>query len=73
MASEMVMAYGDNGLEPTPIEEAVSIGCIPGGRNNEWIPASVQWFSQIRSGAVPTRPKISGRWNEKGLVIDIPA
>lgn len=55
MASEMVMAYGDNGLELTPVEETVSVGCIPAGRNNEWIPASVQWFSTIRSGCVPTR------------------
>lgn len=42
MASEMVMAYGDHGLELTPVEDVVEIQVLPVGPRNAVIPASIR-------------------------------
>lgn len=42
MASEMVMAYGDHGLEMTPVNEVVGIKALPVGPGNIAIPASIR-------------------------------
>lgn len=54
MASEMVMAYGDHGLESTPVEEAVEIRALPVGAGNIVIPATLRFFRKS-GGRVPTR------------------
>jgi len=54
MASEMVMAYGDHGLEPTPATEVVEIAAIPAGAGNLVIPSTIRWLAQ-RGGHIPTR------------------
>jgi len=42
MATEMVMAYGDNGLEPTPRNRAVEIPVLPLAPGNRPIPQTVR-------------------------------
>ena len=54
MASEMVMAYGDHGLEPTPVEDVVEIEVFPTGPSNCVTPAMVRHLSK-RGGRIPTR------------------
>ncbi len=53
MAVEMVMAYGDDGLEPSPVEDVIEIECAPqtGGYST---PGLVRWLAK-RGGHVPTR------------------
>ncbi len=55
MASEMVMAYGDHGLELTPEAETVAIRARPGGPNNEVLPASLRFLRGAQGGGTPTR------------------
>lgn len=50
MASKSVMAYGDYGLELTPVEDVVDIGTVPIGAGNEVIPATIRWHAKY----VPT-------------------
>lgn len=55
MASEMVMAYGDNGMELVPASEVVEIRPFPIGVGNIVIPASNRFLNERRGGGVPTR------------------
>jgi len=54
---EVVMAIGDFGtLEPTPKAHTVEISAIPAGSDNQVIPATIRWFSELRDGGgIPTR------------------
>ncbi len=53
MATEMVMAIGDNGMELTPVEDVVGIQCVP-DTGGYVTPAFVRWLAQ-RGDRVPTR------------------
>ncbi|MGE4070809.1 MAG: hypothetical protein AB7E72_06495 [Lysobacterales bacterium] len=52
---DMVLAYGDNGLELTPRDEVIELGEVPLGQQNLVVPATVRWLSTIRAGGVPVR------------------
>ena len=54
MATEMVLAYGDSGMEPTPRNQVVEIECVPLGPDNLVGPAMVRWLAK-RGGHMPTR------------------
>lgn len=55
MASEMVMAHGDNGMELVPASEVVEIRPLPMGPGNIPVPAGVRFLNERRGGGVPTR------------------
>ena len=55
MASEMVLAYGDHGLEPTAIENIEEIAAVPLGAGNLVIPATHRWMRRVPGAGVPTR------------------
>ncbi len=44
MATQMVAAHGDNGLELVPASEAVAIPVAPMGPDNLATPASIRYF-----------------------------
>jgi hypothetical protein len=54
MASEMVLAYGDHGLELTPVKDVVEIGVLPVGPGNMAVPASLR-FLRRPGEQVPTK------------------
>ncbi len=64
-SSEMVLAYGENGLEPTPRDEVIEIEEVPLGAKNLVIPATVSWLTTIRACGVPTRIRRILRPNSK--------
>lgn len=65
-SADMVLAYGENGLEPTPADEVVWIEEIPLGEDNIVVPATVRWLSTIRSGGgIPTRLRKIQRPNSR--------
>lgn len=53
--TELILAYGERGLEPTPRGEVIEIEAVPLGEQNVVVPATVRGLSTIRSGGVPTR------------------
>lgn len=55
MATEMVMAYGDHGLELTPVEDVVAIPVVPLGPKNEVLPVTLRFWKRHESGGDPTR------------------
>lgn len=56
MATQMVLAQGDNGREWIPASEAVTLQETPLGANNIVVPATVSWLSELRDGGgIPTR------------------
>ncbi len=55
MASEMVLAYGDHGLEPTPVEDVIEIGCIPLGAGNVVTPRARRYLQRSPGEGVPTK------------------
>lgn len=55
MASEMVMAYGDHGLEASPAEDVVTIGVLPMGPGNIMIPATQRYLRRAPGEGVPTK------------------
>ena len=54
MASEMVLAYGDNGLEPTPADQVVEIPVLALAPGNRPIPQT------IRALGKPAPARITG-------------
>jgi hypothetical protein len=44
---EMVMAWGERGLKPTPATEAVGIPVLPLAEGNKSIPATIRLLSHI--------------------------
>lgn len=54
MAAEMVMAWGDAGLEAVPADEVVTIKAFPLGEGNTVIPATIRCMAQ-KGGLIPTR------------------
>lgn len=55
MASEMVMAHGDIGMELVPASEVVEIRAFPMGPGNIPVPAGVRFLNERHGGGVPTR------------------
>lgn len=55
MASEMVMAHGDFGLELTPVEDVVGIDVLPVGPGGACTPACRRVLDRAMGGGVPTK------------------
>lgn len=58
-ADDIVMAWGGNGLEPTPRGEIVEIEPVPLGPGNLVTPVTWRWLHGLKGheGGIPTRLK----------------
>lgn len=70
VTNDIVMAWGENGLEPTPRGETVEIAPIPVGPGNLVTPVTQRWLHGLkdREGGIPTRIKrVRRRTNDEGF------